>query len=147
MRSLQVSWEFLFPLMPFDFFWMGVRVRWGRGRGEWSFSGCNNILGLQIFMILSILDRQETWKARKMLPRELFWLTVVNINDEDIILFFCCCKICCATQDPPFVTSFSKWKRKYFNSRRHCYLKLRCLAFKQKSSAGDLNVIYYSAKQ
>lgn len=37
-------------------------------------------------MILSILDRQETWKARKMLPRELFWLTVVNINEEDIIL-------------------------------------------------------------
>lgn len=36
-------------------------------------------------MILSILDRQETWKARKMLPRELFWLTVVNINEEDII--------------------------------------------------------------
>lgn len=133
--------------MPFDFFWRGLRVRWGRGKGEWSFSGCNNILGLQIFMILSILDRQETWKARKMLPRELFWLTVVNINEEDIILkkkFFC--KICCATQDPPFVTSISKWKRNC-NSRRHCYLKLRCLAFKQKSSAGDLNVIYYSAKQ
>lgn len=146
MRSLQVSWEFLFPLMPFDFFWMGVR--WGReGVNDHFPDVILNILGLQIFMILSILDRQETWKARKMLPRELFWLTVVNINDEDIILFFCCCKICCATQDPPFVTSFSKWKRKYFNSRRHCYLKLRCLAFKQKSSAGDLNVIYYSAKQ
>lgn len=67
------------------FFFRGLRVRWGRGKGEWSFSGCNNILGLQIFMILGILDRQETWKARKMLPRELFWLTVVNINEEDII--------------------------------------------------------------